>query len=191
MQIILGSKSPRRRELLSQCGYDFLVDAIDVDEEVTCYNGPSDYVNILAKKKGEAVYLHHPNDLVICADTVVSVEGMILGKPNNKTEAQTMIKLISGKAHDVYTGVYLRFQNHTKVFVVKTKVFIDYISEEDIIAYINTKEPYDKAGGYAIQGYFGKFVKKIQGDYYNVMGLPINRLHKEIQKILKNKPLKI
>ncbi|MGD9605406.1 MAG: nucleoside triphosphate pyrophosphatase [Bacilli bacterium] len=185
MKIILGSKSPRRQELLKQCHVNFEIDEAKIEEVVEQYDGPKDYVKQVATKKGEDVFFRHPDDLVICADTIVCLDQIILGKPKNQNEAKAMIQLISGKTHAVFTAVYLRKGNRKKVFVTKTKVTISKISQEDIDHYVMLDEPYDKAGAYAIQGFFGKYVKKINGDFYNVMGLPINRLSHEIKKFQK------
>lgn len=192
MDIILGSRSPRRKELLQQCNISFRIDEALVDETITNYKNPKDYVIQLAKRKGNEVFLRHKDDLVICADTIVCVDQDILGKPKNKSEAYQMIKKLSGRTHDVYTGVYVRYQNMQKWFVSRTQVTIDQLTEEEIEQYISTEEPYDKAGAYGIQGFFGMYVKSINGDYYNVMGLPIHRLMKVIKEIQRNeKTLKV
>lgn len=184
MKIVLGSKSARRKELLELIGYDFYVDFVDLDEIIKEYIDPEDYVKQVVVRKGVAVSAKHSNELVICADTIVVVEDTILNKPANVDAAREMIKLINNRTHQVMTGVYLKYKEYEKIFVEKTIVEIDDISDEDIEAYINTSEPYDKAGGYAIQGLFAKHIKKINGDFYNVMGLPINKLNNEIKKIL-------
>ncbi len=192
MDIILGSRSPRRKELLQQCNISFRIDEALVDETITNYKNPKDYVIQLAKRKGNEVFLRHKDDLVICADTIVCVDQVILGKPKNKSEAYQMIKKLSGRTHDVYTGVFVRYQNMQKWFVSRTQVTIDQLTEEEIEQYISTEEPYDKAGAYGIQGFFGMYVKSINGDYYNVMGLPIHRLMKVIKEIQRNeKTLKV
>ena len=121
--------------------------------------------------------------MVICADTIVTHRNHILEKPKTKEEAHQMIQELQGDAHFVYTAVYLGLKDKTKVFIKETKVTIDHMSEAEIEEYVNTNEPYDKAGGYAIQGFFGRYVKKIEGDYYNVMGLPVNRVYREIKKL--------
>lgn len=182
MNIILGSKSPRRKELLKQCGISFLTDEAKVEEMIADYQSPRDYVKKIAIQKGEDVFSRHQEDLVICADTIVVLDNLIMGKPKSQTEAKTMIKALAGREHQVFTAVYLRKGQKKKTFVVQTKVTIDTISEEELNHYVSLEEPYDKAGAYAIQGFFGKYVKKINGDYYNVMGLPLNRLYRELNK---------
>ena len=186
MEIVLGSKSPRRKELLEQIGYEFIVDVIDLDEVVDNYQDSEDFVRQIAQMKGYEISKKHPDKLVICADTIVVVDEIILAKPQNQEEAKTMIEMINNRDHFVYTAVYLKYLNDEVSFVEKTVVTIDNITDKEIISYIQTDEPYDKAGGYAIQGKFGKHIKKINGDFYNVMGLPINRLYNEIKKIKKD-----
>lgn len=183
MKIVLGSKSARRSELLSLIGYDFYVDFVDIDETIHDYKNPKDYVQKVVQRKGEAVAIKHKDELVVCADTIVVVDDVILNKPKDTYDARLMIKLINNRAHSVMTAVYIKYLNYEKTFVEETIVYIDNISEEEIVAYISTNEPYDKAGGYAIQGKFAKHIKKIDGDFYNVMGLPINRLNNEIKEI--------
>jgi septum formation protein len=183
MKMILGSASARRKELLSLLGYEFTVDVVLVDEQLDSYDEASDFVSKVALKKGHATLSKYPNDLVICADTIVVYKKRILGKPKDPNDARKMISGLAGRSHNVLTGVFLNFRDYQKVFVENTKVLIDEITEDEINSYIHTDEPYDKAGGYAIQGLFGKHVKSIQGDFYNVMGLPINRLYQEIKRI--------
>ncbi|MCK9471005.1 MAG: Maf family protein [Bacilli bacterium] len=183
MKIVLGSKSARRSELLSLIGYDFYVDFVDIDETIHDYKNPKDYVQKVVQRKGVAVYNKHENELIICADTIVVIDDIILNKPKDTNDAKLMIKLINNRAHSVMTAVYIKYLNYEKTFVEETIVYIDNISEEEIEDYISTNEPYDKAGGYAIQGKFAKHIKKIDGDFYNVMGLPINRLNNEIKEI--------
>ena len=173
--LILGSKSPRRQEIMKMCGYDFKVVVSDVDENVEA-SSITDMSLKIAKKKCDAIYKDYQNDTVITADTIVVIDGIVLGKPNDKDEARYMIKKISGNMHEVYTSVVVKNKEKEIEFLESTKVYVSKLSDEEIEAYINTKEPYDKAGAYAIQGYFAKYIEKIEGDYYNVMGLPIHKL---------------
>lgn len=186
MNIILGSASPRRKELLEMIGYDFLIDPSKADEDIKNYKNPTDFVRKASVKKAHVVSKNHPDDLIICADTIVVIDNEILGKPHSKEEARKMIEKISGRSHDVLTGVSIYYKNIKKTFSSRTKVYITPLSNEEINNYIETKEPYDKAGAYAIQGIFGKYIEKIQGDYYNVMGLPINKVYNIIKEISKN-----
>lgn len=182
MKIVLGSSSPRRSELMRLIGYEFLIANPDVNEDIKD-NNPLKYVRNIVKKKGDFIFEKFPLAIIVCADTIVVKNNMILGKPKNKQEAFEMLKNLQNDAHDVYTAVLIQYEKYRKVFVEKTKVYIDSLTDEEIESYIVTSEPYDKAGGYAIQGIFGKYIKKIVGDYYNVVGLPINLVYREIEKI--------
>ena len=180
--VILGSKSPRRKEILEMLGVEFKVFTPDVLEDVSVYRSPSEYVKKTALKKGLATSKTFPNDTVICADTIVTLDKEILEKPKDKKDAKKMITMLNGRYHHVLTAVYIKKNNaNYDLFVTKTKVYISKMSENEIEEYINTAEPYDKAGGYAIQGIFAKFIEKIDGDYYNVMGLPLNEVYKKLK----------
>lgn len=182
--IILGSKSPRRKEILELLGLDFKIYVPDVEEDITDYNTPEEYVLKTALKKGLATQKEFYNDVVLCADTIVSIDNEILEKPKNKDDARSMINKIQGKYHMVYTSVYLGKEDKYDNFVCGTKVFISEMSDQEIEDYINTQEPYDKAGAYAIQGIFAKHIEKIEGDYYNVMGLPLNEVYNKLKNIM-------
>lgn len=182
MNIVLASKSPRRKELLQMMGLSFIIDPSEIDEKIDMYHSPSDYVKKISIIKNKDISKKHPLDLVISADTIVVVDEEIIGKPHSKEEAYQMIKKISGRSHFVLTGVTIYYQNKYQTFVSKTKVFISRLTDKEIYDYIETTEPYDKAGAYAIQGIFGKYIEKIEGDFYNVMGLPINKVYQKIKK---------
>lgn len=182
--LILGSKSPRRRELLDKAGINFTIVLKEVVEDV-CESDPSIYAMKTAEKKGLA--LLYDNELnekynfkenrILCADTVVAINNQILGKPHNKDEARTMIKMISGNVHNVITGVFLsKCKFDYELFSVCTKVYVKKMTEQEIEEYISSDEPYDKAGAYGIQGLFGKYIDKIEGDYNNVVGLPLEEV---------------
>lgn len=181
MKIILGSASPRRREILASAGYEFTVDIVNTVEDVEEEN-PEEYVLKTALKKGEATSLVHPNELVICADTIVACNNHILEKPKDKDDAFRMIKELQNNSHFVYTAVYFGLKGKNEFLVEKTKVYIAKMSDQEILDYIATGEPMDKAGAYAIQGIFAKFIEKIEGDYYNVMGLPLHRVYEQLKK---------
>lgn len=183
MKIILGSKSPRRKELLSMLGYEFEVRVSEALEDVNS-NTFSEMILKIANKKVEAIKIND-DELLICADTVVIYNNKVLGKPKNKDDARQMIKALSNNKHLVYTGVVCKYNNKHIEFLETTEVEFVKIQDEEIEEYINTNEPYDKAGGYAIQGTFAKFVKSINGDFYNVMGLPICKLNQVIKEIIK------
>lgn len=183
MRIILGSKSPRRQELMNLLGYDYIVDYPRDAEIIGFYNGASDYVRKASTRKAREISRRHPDSVVVGADTVVAVHNNILGKPKDIDDARRMLLMISKNTHIVLTGVAIFYKRKRIVFVEKTKVFVDEIPGGDLEDYISTAEPYDKAGGYAIQGTFGKYINRIEGDYYNVVGLPINKLYRNIEKI--------
>ena len=126
----------------------------------------------------------HPEDLVICADTIVLYKKQILGKPKDKEDARRMINLLSNNMHYVLTAVFISLNNRIETFVETTKVYVDKLTIDEIEDYINSPEPYDKAGAYGIQGTFSKYIIKINGDYYNVMGLPVNKTYKLLQEML-------
>lgn len=184
MEIVLGSSSPRRKELMKLIGYEFVIAVPSINEEITESN-PVRYVKTIVNKKGSFIANNFPTSIIVCADTIVVKNNLILGKPKNKDEAFEMIKKLQNNVHSVYTAVLIQYGKYKKVYVEKTKVYIDPLLDTEIEQYVNTNEPYDKAGGYAIQGIFGKHINKINGDYYNVMGLPINIVYKEIEKIKK------
>ncbi|NDV46966.1 septum formation protein Maf [Paludibacter sp. 221] len=180
-RIILGSQSPRRQELLKGLNIDFEVKTIDVEEtyphglsgaEIPCY---------LAEKKANA----HPlddNTLLITADTIVWLDGEVLGKPANKEEAISMLSSLSGKMHEVITGVCITTKKRRKTFSVMSEVTFAKLTEDEISYYVENYRPYDKAGAYGVQewiGYVG--VEHIEGSYYNIMGLPVQRFYTELK----------
>ena len=197
-KIILASGSPRRKELLSQIGLSFTVRVSEADEH-TEETKPEKLVCILSERKTLAVWdelteEERKESILIGADTVVAVDDRILGKPADETEAFQMIKLLQGRSHQVYTGVTILrqgglqpFEDETntcsiqkKQFFDKTDVLVYPMSEEEITAYVKTGEPLDKAGAYGIQGSFAAYIQGINGDYSNVVGLPVGRLYHEL-----------
>ena len=182
MRFILASASPRRKELLEQIGVKFDI-LPATGEEVITKELPGEVVMELAKQKAEEVAKTAGADaLVLGADTVVAYEGKILGKPKDEADALRMLTMLSGKEHEVYTGVALIDNRDQSMenFFERTKVTMYPVSEEEIRDYIAGGEPMDKAGAYAIQGLGAKFIQKIEGDYNNVVGLPIGRIYQEI-----------
>ena len=182
MALILASKSPRRQELLKFITEDFTVQVSNVDESVSGTLTAEETVLQLATIKGEAVYSQHPSDTVISADTIVVLDGRILGKPHSEEEAVEMLSALSGRTHTVFTGVYITDGNKSISFAEKTQVMFNELSSEDIDKYIKSGEPFDKAGAYGIQGKGSVMIEKINGDYYNVMGLPVSRLNKILKE---------
>lgn len=175
--LILASKSPRREELLREMGYSFLVIPSLADEVIDPTLPPDKVVQQLAKAKALDVLAAHPDDRIIGADTIVCCDQQILGKPKDADDASRMLALLSGRTHSVYTGVAIA-ENGIIVhsFVGETLVEFYPLFDEDIEWYVATGEPFDKAGAYGIQGKGAYLVKRIDGDFYNVMGLPIAEL---------------
>lgn len=187
--IVLASGSPRRRELLTMLFDQFEVMVSDCEETMTSQD-PEKVTEELALQKAEAVVESLPPStdpvIVIGADTIVSIDGKILGKPADQQQAADMLRMLSGKSHNVSTGVALigvdaGVQTWFKSFSETTVVTVAELAEEEILAYVNTNEPYDKAGAYGIQGMFGKHIQGIKGDYNNVVGLPVHRLYQELK----------
>lgn len=181
--IILASASPRRRELLSLITEDFKVIPSDAEETVPENIETEKTAEYLAEIKAKAVAEKYPLDIVIGSDTCVVAEGKILGKPKDKNDARQMMQTLSGKTHKVITGCAIVKGSKTVSFSVETSVEFYPLSEEQIEEYINSSEPYDKAGGYGIQGKAALFVKGIKGDYFNVVGLPIAELNLKLKSI--------
>jgi septum formation protein maf len=185
-RMILASGSPRRKELLQMLEVPFEVLVSDTEEIIT-KNEPAEVTKELSYQKAMAVAGQVEEGIVIGADTVVSIDGKILGKPADTEEAREMIHKLQGKSHMVYTGVTVIVKSDETVsassFAEGTKVNVAPMTEDEIEAYISTSEPYDKAGAYGIQGLFGKFIEGIEGDYFNVVGLPVHRLYEELKKI--------
>lgn len=172
-KIILASGSPRRRELLSKMGLSFICDVPDVDENV---DGRADMiVDILARRKAIAVAEKHDEGIIIASDTLVSLDGAPLGKPVNEDDARRMLKLLSGREHEVFTGVCIidAATGESEAAVDRTGVVFRELTDTEIDEYIATGEPMDKAGAYGIQGGAGKFVAGLNGSYENVMGFPV------------------
>ena len=194
-KIILASASPRRQELLTQIGLDFEVHPSDWEEK-TEKELPGAVVQDLSFHKAMEVYhrlqvgagesLAEESLVVIGADTIVACQGQILGKPGDKERAAGMLRLLQGDVHQVYTGVSLVWQEQGKTesfsFYECTDVLVFRVKEEEIAGYVETGEPMDKAGAYGIQGRFAAFIRGIDGDYNNVVGLPVGRLYQEMKK---------
>lgn len=184
MEIILASGSPRRRELLQYIYADFKVITADVDETAPFGISVFELPEYLSKIKCEAVAENNQNSLVIGADTVVICENRVYGKPRDKQDAFNMLKSLSGKAHSVVTGCTIANNGKYNTFSQKTEVKFYDLSDDDIMRYIDTGEPMDKAGAYGIQGYGSLLIEGIDGDYFNVVGLPTARLKREIERFL-------
>lgn len=180
-KLILASTSPRRQELLNQVRIPFTSRSPNVDESQITTNDPIEKVKQLAMLKAENVPINH-DEVILAADTVVAYKQTIFEKPNNKKQAYQMISALSGDVHDVFTGVMIRSCKERTVFVERTRVEFWPLSTNEIEWYVSSKDPYDKAGAYGIQSLGALLVKQINGDYYNVVGLPISRVVRELRK---------
>lgn len=179
-KIILASASPRRKELIELAGYDFEVICADIVEVVPEEAMPQEVVMSLALQKAQAVAAEHKEAVVIGSDTVVALDGKILGKPHSEQEACEMLRSLSGRTHKVFTGVAIVCGGKVKNFFDETDVEFYSLGDDEIKKYVATGEPTDKAGAYGIQGKGSVLVKRINGDFFSVMGLPIAKLYREM-----------
>lgn len=177
-KVILASASPRRSEILKNLNIQFEVKTSDLDESKYSITSPAELVQLLSYDKARKIQDDNGDSLIIAADTVVAMNEKILGKPKDEMQAFEYLKQLSGKTHEVYTGITILDEKNSKTFTdyCVTKVIMREISDQEIYSYINSGEPFDKAGAYAIQGLGAVFVKKIEGDYFNVVGLPVSKL---------------
>ena len=182
-KIILASKSPRRSQLLEEAGFEFEVRAREVDESFPDHLDAYQVAEFIAKKKANAFEdLLSENNIVLAADTTVIQNGIIYGKPRDRDHALEILRLLSGASHDVVTGVCLFSKNKNLSFSRTSTVYIDPLSDEELDYYIDTYEPYDKAGAYGIQEWLGHCkISRIEGTYTNIMGLPVEGIYKALQ----------
>ncbi len=183
MKIVLASASPRRHELLKLAVKEFEIRVSDVDENVPENISADKHAQYLSALKAGAVG-RADDELIIGCDTVVSAEGKVLGKPSSAEECFEMLSFLSGKKHMVYTGVTFIYKDSVHSFTSETEVKFYPLNEKEINNYISTGEPFDKAGGYGIQGQGALLVREIRGDYFNVVGLPVSRLSRELDKFI-------
>jgi septum formation protein len=176
MGLILASASPRRSELLRKARIVFRVEPAHVPEERSNAENPKAYAERLARDKARAIAAKHPNDFVLGADTIVVCDAHVLEKPTDESDAARMLRLLSGRSHQVITGICLCEPNSEWVESETTTVHVASLTDDEIADYIHTGEPMDKAGAYGIQGMFSRWVSGIEGDYFNVVGLPIARV---------------
>ncbi|MBE0648346.1 MAG: septum formation protein Maf [Bacteroidales bacterium] len=184
-KIVLASQSSRRQYLLKELGLDFEIITTDVQEDYPDNLKPAEIAEFLADKKAESFEVSRMEEkmIIVAADTIVSLDGEILGKPRNYEEALTMLKKLSGKRHDVITGVCIKSRDKKRLFHVISHVYFKELCDEEIDYYINNFSPYDKAGGYGIQewiGYIG--ISRLEGSFFNVMGLPVKEVYEELLK---------
>ena len=181
--MILASKSPRRQELLRIISEDFRIIPAVGEEIIPDGASPKDAVLLLSRQKAKEIYAQYKGEVIVSADTVVAIDNMILGKPHDEAEAFEMLKRLSGRVHTVFTGVCVIFEDgSSENFAERTDVEFYPLSDSEIKDYIATGEPMDKAGAYGIQEKGALLVRRIDGDFFNVMGLPISRLSRVIFK---------
>ncbi len=188
MNIILASASPRRAQLLRQLNLRFSISPSASDENTAGHSGPSELVCNLAEMKGRDVAKRHPGSFIIAADTIVWFRNNVLGKPADRQEAKEILRLLSSQTHEVYSGVYCGITGARGeiiddfTFEQRTKVTFSALTDQEINYYIDTGSPFDKAGAYGIQDDMGSlFVEKIEGDYYNVVGFPLNKFYQQLK----------
>lgn len=179
-KIILGSNSPRRRELLAKIIDNFDVIAPNCDETLNINLSLTDAIIDVSRRKAFSI---NTDKIVITADTLVVFNDKILGKPIDKNDAFNTLKLLSGKTHQVYTAVTIKKLDFIDSFIVKSDVTFNQLSDIEILNYIDTGEPFDKAGSYGIQGFGGLFVSSINGDYFSIVGLPISTLYQKLKNL--------
>lgn len=193
MDIILASGSPRRSDLMKQVGLDFRVSTCNTDESYDSSLNPADIVMELSLRKADAVFdkeMPEKDTVIVAADTIVTIDNKILGKPHNRQDAVNMLTSLSGRQHQVYTGVALYYYMGGRVFIENfadcANVFFRELSQDIINEYVDSWEPMDKAGAYGIQGLGAILVDKIDGDYYTIVGLPISKVYHSIRNNLKS-----
>lgn len=186
-KIVLASQSPRRKELISLVASNVTIRPADCDETLPEGILPREAVEYLSEIKNHAAReISQADEIVISADTVVAVDDIILGKPVDKADARYMIELLQGRVHSVYTGVTISTVDKIVTFSEKTDVEFNPMTESEIEEYISCSEPYDKAGSYGVQGKACVYIKGLNGDYFNVVGLPVSRLYNELKKLINN-----
>ncbi len=187
--LVLASASPQRQELLRNAGIAFEVQPADIPEDPLPGESAKDCAERLAREKALAVALQRPHDIVLGADTVVVVDGQLLGKPSDAADAARMLRLLSGREHQVITGVCLVAGGQPSVASETTLVTVSEITDQDIAGYVASGEPMDKAGAYAIQGLASRWIPRIEGDYSNVVGLPVVLVFRMLREISRQLPV--
>ncbi|MGB4613609.1 MAG: Maf family protein [Erysipelotrichaceae bacterium] len=182
-KLILASKSPRRKELLSLCNIPFETSNVEIDESFDDNLSLEDAIVDIAYKKAYAVFKDNRDSVVLGSDTIVAINDTILGKPKDEEDARRMLKLLSNKKHKVITGTVFLYDDKVIKNCNVSYVYFNELSDKEIDDYIKSKEPLDKAGAYAIQGLGGCFINKIEGDYYSIMGLTLNFVYKTLHSL--------
>lgn len=181
-KLILASGSPRRSEIMNSVGWEFTKSVPDIDESEREGELPSDYVRRLAKEKAEAVASSHPGEIILAADTTVVIDDQIIGKPIDDDDARRMLKLLSGNWHEVLTGVAVSLNGSMEVGVEITRVKFTPMTDAEIEFLVEKGDPLDKAGAYAVQAQAALFIEGIEGDYWNVVGLPVRLVYELVGK---------
>lgn len=182
-KIVLASGSPRRSEIMNSVGWPFTKDVPDIDESERDGESPEDYVRRLAREKAQAVAGSHPGEIVLAADTTVVINGRIIGKPTDEAHAREMIEMLSGNWHEVLTGVAVARNGDAEVGMQRTRVKFVSMTDKEIEFLVSEGDPLDKAGAYAVQAQAALFIEAIDGDYWNVVGLPISLVYEMVKKV--------
>jgi len=183
VKFVLASNSPRRHELIHYLGIDFIVDASNIDEIIDETLSNEDVVMSLAFQKAYDVSKRYKEEYVLGFDTLVILDGKPIGKPNNREEAAIMLRALSGRKHTVLTGVAIVKGEYKDLFYDHAEVIFNEMTDQEISEYLDTGEPFDKAGSYGIQGYGSKHIKEISGDYFAIVGLPISKLYNKLKSL--------
>jgi len=186
-KIVLASGSPRRSEIMNSVGWPFTKDVPDIDESERDGETPEDYVRRLAVEKAHAVADSHPGEIVLAADTTVVIDGKIIGKPADEAHAREMIEMLAGNWHEVLTGVAVAKNGNAEVGMQRTRVKFAPMSDKEIAFLVREGDPLDKAGAYAVQAQAALFIEAIDGDYWNVVGLPISLVYEMVKKVRDEK----
>jgi septum formation protein len=181
-KLVLASGSPRRAEILNSVGWEFEKDVPDIDESERPGESPEDYVMRLAASKSEVIAERHPNEIVLGADTTVVIDGQIVGKPIDAADARRMIKMLSGNWHEVLTGIAISRKGSSLIDLQRTRVKFAQMKDDEIAFLVENGDPLDKAGAYAVQAQAALFIEKIEGDYWNVVGLPVSLVYRIVMQ---------
>lgn len=183
-KLVLASGSPRRSEIMTSVGWEFIKSVPDIDESERAGESPDDYVRRLAKEKAEAVASSHPGEIVLAADTTVVIEGTIVGKPLDAADARRMIAMLAGNWHEVLTGIAIAFDGAIEIGLQRTRVKFSAMTDDEIDFLVEKGDPLDKAGAYAVQAQAALFIEGIEGDYWNVVGLPISLVYETVRAMI-------
>ena len=181
-KLVLASGSPRRSEIMNSVGWEFTKDVPDIDESEHPAETPEDYVRRLAREKAETIAPSHPGEIVLAADTTVVIESQIVGKPIDVEDARRMLEMLSGNWHEVLTGIAVMKNGATEIGIERTRVKFAQMSKAEVDFLVDKGDPLDKAGAYAVQAQAALFIEGIEGDYWNVVGLPIGLVYRMVRR---------